>query len=444
MSDLRERLEEKRSSLLPEPGGFGRLVRRRRRREVRRRIVAGTVAVIIALVGAATIIDAFHNAMQKVPTIAPDNIHSLHQAWAGAVQGNPSAPAIADGTVYVVADRLYAFPLACVAEPDPCQPAWTGAIGTPSSQTPVVADGVVVAVSDAGMYAFDASCSGPTCSPLWTAPSPALKVVEDYVAAYSVPAVADSSLYAAGGDGLYVFPIRCRDDGGTCRPEWIGTGLGSEQTPAIGDRLVYVGSHMGLEAFPLTCERSRCDRSWFIDASKSSTSDFTYHPTVSWAGHDLYVNAGRYSVGARGGPLRRRWVGRLDPTSSRDLSAATVGHATVASGVVYLTASRIYAFPVGCATDGATCSPSWRGPRQFDEQIQRFRTWSDPVAADGLVFASTDRPYAFAVDCGKGGQVCAPLWVGPEGFASKPAVSDTAVAVTYADGRVVVFEPTAS
>jgi hypothetical protein len=451
MADLRERLEQKSKSLLPEPGGFERLVLRRRAREVRRRVVAGAVAVIVALVGTAAIFTAFHNATQKLPTIAPDNIHSLHQAWIGHVEGDPSVPVIADGMVYVSADRLYAFSLACVAGPDPCNPTWTGDIGGASSETPVVADGVVLTVSDAGMFAFDASCAGPTCSPLWRAPSPSHEASEDYVAAYSVPAVSNGFLYAAGGDGLYVFPIRCRDDRGVCRPAWVGIGYGSAQTPAVGDRLVYVGSHLGLEGYPLTCEQRRCDRSWFLDAShplgtggtKASQFDVTYSPTVSSAEQDLYVNNGRFSADPRDGSLRQRWVARLDATSERDLRAGTVGHATVADDVVYLTASRVYAFPVGCVPGGNGCLATWKGPRQFDQMLSAYRTWSDAVVADGLVFASTDRPYAFAEGCASGGQVCAPLWVGPEGFASKPAVSDTAVVVTYADGRVVAFEPTA-
>jgi hypothetical protein len=51
----------------------------------------------------------------------------------------------------------------------------------------------------------------------------------------------------------------------------------------------------------------------------------------------------------------------------------------------------------------------WIGPRQFDEEIQKYRSWSDPVVSNGLVFASTDRPDAFKTDCATGGEERQPL-----------------------------------
>src|SRR5262249_16378653 len=100
--------------------------------------------------------------------------------------------------------------------------------------------------------------------------------------------------------------------------------------------------------------------------------------------------------------------------------------------------------PVDCRTSGGRCPPIWVGPRQFDDEIQVYRSWSDPVVLNGLVFASTDRPYVFEADCARGGQECQPLWVGPAGFASAPALTGNAVGVTYAEGRVVLFQASES
>jgi hypothetical protein len=441
MSDLRERLENKQRSLRPEPGGYERLLRRRHRREVRRRVEAGSLALIIALVGALAIVSAFHDASQSIP-ITPVNVHSLRAVWTGAVEGTPSDPTIADGMVYVSADRLYAFPLSCASGAAPCAPAWTADIGSASTSRPVVAEGVVLAVSTTGISAFDTGCGGPVCKPLWTAPSPGAKGLPsldshapERYGEFSVPVVSDGSVFAAGGKGLYAFPLRCRNDGEECDPAWVGVGYGSDESPAVGERVIYVGSHGGLEAYPRTCLRSRCERLWLLGPS----TPISVYPTVTAVGNDVYANNGRYQDGISPGSPEPTWLGKLDRSSTRDLQAATVGHVTVENGVAYMAASRVYAFPVDCP-GGRVCDASWKGPRQYDRQIAQYRVWSDPVVADGLVFASTDRPYAFAVGCGSGGQVCTPLWVGPEGFASKPAVSDTAVAITYADGRVVVFE----
>jgi outer membrane protein assembly factor BamB len=207
----------------------------------------------------------------------------------------------------------------------------------------------------------------------------------------------------------------------------------------VGEREIYVGSHGGLEAYPRVCPRPRCERLWLLGPSAATSS----YPTVTAADGDVYVNNGRYEGGIDPRSPEPSWLAKFDRTSERDLQAASVGHVSVDGGVAYMAASRLYAFPVACGGDDV-CLPAWKGPRQYDQQIAQYRVWSDPVVANGLVFASTDRPYAFAVGCGTGGQVCEPLWIGPEGFASKPAVSDSAVAVTYADGRVVVFEATAS
>jgi hypothetical protein len=430
-------------SIEPDADGFERVVRRRRRKEVRRKI--GTYAVILLLVtiGAASAI-ALRDQRRSIPTISPDNVGTLHVAWTGHVASPPSTPAIADGMVYVTADRLYAFRLDCATTAGSCQPVWSADIGTTPAEQPVVAEGVVFVSSISGLFAFETACAGPTCEPIWTAPSPSGEGLSNLNSheptpypQFSVPAVANDTIYAAGGEGLYAFPLRCRGDGGECSPSWIGIGLGSYQSPAIGVDAIYVPTSAGLDVYPMTCPARRCDPLRQYGRNRVGSD-----PVITTVGPDVYIGTARVA-GPQARSREATWVGEIDRPSSKSLNA-WVGHTAVADGLAYMAASRIYAFPVDCRTSGGKCRPTWVGPRQFDDEIQQYRSWSDPVASDGLVFASTDRPYAFKGDCATDAAQCQPLWVGPAGFASEPAVSDTAVAVTYVDGRVVLFEPSAS
>lgn len=59
MSDLRDELERKRSEARPAPGAFERLHARRRRRDFRRRATAGTVALLVVVVGTIAAIRLF-------------------------------------------------------------------------------------------------------------------------------------------------------------------------------------------------------------------------------------------------------------------------------------------------------------------------------------------------------------------------------------------------
>ena len=149
MTDLHDRLAQRQRELLPDPGGFDRLARRRRRREIRRRVAAGTVAVVLAS-GVASLLTTLRPGGAAEPTITPETVSSLRVVWKARVAGSPSAPAIAGGSVFVSADRLYAFPLAC-EDRAACEPLWTGPIRGASTVPPVVGGDVVVATSPAGL-----------------------------------------------------------------------------------------------------------------------------------------------------------------------------------------------------------------------------------------------------------------------------------------------------
>lgn len=433
MADLHERLAARQQALQPEPGGFDRLVRRRHRREVRRRVTAGVVAAVIAL-GVVSLLATLRPGRDETPAITPDNVASLRVAWTATVEGSPSPPTISGDTVFVSADRLYAYPLGCGGDAA-CAPLWTGDIGASSKVPPAVGDGIVIATSPTGLSAFDAACrsDGGACAPLWIAPAPAPKPpkggvgIDDNVeVGFSVPVIAGGEVVVSGPGGLYVFAAHCRADGGRCGPLWAGTGIGSAEAPAVGTDAIYVHTHLELEAFPRTCPDSRCEPLW---TAKLPASD---RQGVTLVGDLLLADGVVY-----------RWNGRRLATAwkaSIPIALTKLSSATVDGGIAYLGGDRVYAFPLRCGAAGATCRPTWTGPVRFDPTLGAAHAWTQPVVADGLIFSSADAPAALAEGCGAGGTTCTPVWVGSSAIGtSRPAVSSSAVVITSAEGRVVAY-----
>jgi hypothetical protein len=428
MPDLHERLAARREAFQPDPGGFDRLVDRRRRREIRRRVAAGAVAAVIAVGIWALLSTLRPGGLRATPAITPDTVASLDVAWTARVEGTPSAPTIAGDTIYVVADRLSAYPVGCRTS---CEPTWTGNIGAPSTSAPVVANGVVVASSHTGLTAFAVDCGtgGVRCNPLWTARAPVPQLPEgdagiedNVVIGFSAPVGRYAEVLVSGPGGVYVFRTDCRTDGGECAPEWIGRGAGSSEPPAMGAGAIYVHTHLGVEAFPLFCEERRCDPFWSAPL-RSDTQ------RISAAGEDLIVVDGT-AYRWNGDQLVRVWRGHLTAPRS-ELSAMTVEDRTI-----YVAADRVYALAFDCGSQGAHCHPTWMGPPDPGS------SWSQPAVGDGLVFASSSAPAAFVPGCSQGAGTCAPVWTGRSGSGlSRPAVAPTAVVVTSADGGVTAYRP---
>ena len=142
----------------------------------------------------------------------------------------------------------------------------------------------------------------------------------------------------------------------------------------------------------------------------------------------------------------------LSPSDLADLGVAwtaaigeaTYSSATVADGVVYIGAQdgtvdgRLYAFPVGCASGGGTCTPLWTAVTTLGIQ-------ATPAVADGVVYVGSGsedgKLYAFAVGCASGGGTCSPLWTANVGdVRSSPAVSGGVVYITsYGSGELYAF-----
>jgi len=111
----------------------------------------------------------------------------------------------------------------------------------------------------------------------------------------------------------------------------------------------------------------------------------------------------------------------------------------VANGVVYIGSydGKLYAFAVGCASGGGTCTPLWTATTGAG-------IGSSPAVADGVVYVgSLDRKlYAYAVGCATGGGSCSPLWTATTGGAignSTPAVADGVIYVGSQDGKLYAY-----
>jgi outer membrane protein assembly factor BamB len=121
--------------------------------------------------------------------------------------------------------------------------------------------------------------------------------------------------------------------------------------------------------------------------------------------------------------------------------AALDSSPAVANGVVYVGSSNgnLYAFAVGCATGGGTCTPIWTAATGGAID-------SSPAAAGNRVYVGSGdgKLYAFAVGCNTGGNPCSPLWTATTGGAihSSPSVDSSVVYVGSSDGNLYAFDGT--
>jgi hypothetical protein len=157
-----------------------------------------------------------------------------------------SAPAVADGKVYVDGNSVYVFDAAgttnCAGVPKVCNPLWTSPQVTETRPSPVVANGVLFT----GTTAYDATgtvnCSGvpKTCLPLFTLQASNLLI--------SPPAVANGVVFLAAHDGnLDAFDATghtgCGGTPAVCTPLWTASAAGG--TPAVANGIVYVAGGIG-------------------------------------------------------------------------------------------------------------------------------------------------------------------------------------------------------
>lgn len=202
-------------------------------------------------------------------------------------------------------------------------------------------------------------------------------------------AIDENRLYVSS-DAITVFPVSCVADAGRCAPRWSNETAGATgpwSAPLVSEGRVFAGSaDGGLLAYPDTCGAEGCAPDWIGEAGE--------------------------------GPVSQ-------PVANFDF--------------VYVSSDALYAFPVGCATEGLACPPAWSA------QVPG-RPSAGPVAlGDGLVIVSSSGRRsglsAFPAACGA---ECEPVWTARfEGRATAPAVGD-GLAYTVARGRLLAFSTSCS
>ncbi len=93
-------------------------------------------------------------------------------AWNAVIEGEPAAPAVANGTIVVASStgRIYGFAADGCGAPT-CAPQWSGSIGGGVEHQPSVAGGVAYVATTSGAvlgFATD-GCDAPTCPAIWIA-----------------------------------------------------------------------------------------------------------------------------------------------------------------------------------------------------------------------------------------------------------------------------------
>jgi hypothetical protein len=159
--------------------------------------------------------------------------------------------------------------------------------------------------------------------------------------------------------------------------------------------------------------------------------------SVTAASHIVFVGGVGY-----------RWTGdrlvRVWRSAVADVSGP-FSPVLVHDGMVYVSSDRVSASPIRCGETARACPPAWSTPERFDVALGQALTWSEPVAAGGLIFSSAGMPAAFIERCGVAGNVCRPVWTGQAAVGtSRPAVSSSALVVTTSAGGVVAYAPSAA
>jgi hypothetical protein len=387
--------------------------------------------------------------------ISASNVHSLQLDWTADTGRTHSytSPVVADGTVYYTGSgQLDAYAVGCASGGRSCTPLWQSAdvdaLGWQIQYSPAVANGVVY-VGAGGEYsgrteldAFAVGCTsgGGSCMPLWRAQVGASWGVLDI----GSPTVANGVVYVGSSEGaagkLYAFAADCASGGRTCTPLWTGaTYQRADSTPAVANGVVYISSGRRLYAFAVGCASGgrACTPLWTSGLLNDNVGAPVVADGVVYVGSyvpyegslgDGGVYAFAVGCASGGRTCSPMWTSGSLHDETQEL--------TVANGVVYAASmwgdAKVYALQVGCARDGGTCEPLWTA-----------NGGSAPAVANGVVYTgNANKLYAYAVGCSSGGKICTPLWTGTVGSntgVSYVSVANGEVYLACEDGTLYAF-----
>jgi outer membrane protein assembly factor BamB len=437
MPELRDVLEREGRSVRLDPGAFDRMLERQQRVARRRRVVAGSfgVAIAIAIVVAAVLLPRGDGGPVPADTpITPSTVRDLAPRWSGDMGAPAAPPTVVDGVVVTAtADgHVAAFPEDCA---DPCAPAWTAQVDP--------------------LWVTDDAANPEIRWWLWTPGPPNGPIT---IGAFSVD---HGVLFTQSRSGrVYAFDPNCGTDGATCGPLWTGQAPSGDPTggglPLVGGGAVYVLTEGGTAAFASTCatDGSPCEPLWRSDLLVQRVQDgqiFAMDPELGVmseldpaTGSPIWTGGPGSCCGNVGQPVRfddaiyvnfgseldvfpANCRGECRPTWRAPLEDAFVDGPVVVGDAVVLTAATdertgaILAFPVDCATGGATCTTSHR------TAVTAELTTNPPVVADALVaVVSTRGSYVGAFDptCLVRRDDCDPVWSANPTRPWQPVVSD--------------------
>jgi outer membrane protein assembly factor BamB len=412
--DERDIIERAVRLLQPEEPALSRMLRRRDRRRRSRRIGAALVAIVVFLAAASLLLPVLNRgAAPASQTITPSNVGALSVAWSANLPGHPPElanpftsaeqlpPSLSNGNVIVAAGTsVVSYSETCI---DPCAPTWTGRLpGTAANPPTVTPSGdIVVSTENGKLSAFAAACR-PDCSkPTWTA-----DIGHRFGAS---PVVQDGAVYGLDpySATLYAVPLRCDQ---TCHPVWTGT-LGPPTAPV---------SQPG----PFGSPGSRSGE-W--DAPIVSDGVVYALGPVDHAVYAYDASTGK-----------QLWHSEVPmPAYTPRFNIPILSSGSVVDGV----GQRLYAFKVGCRSDGGSCPPLWSSS-PIDAYL------SEPIVEGGQVFVGTasgegNGSVASFSDCANGTTQCLPSWRVsrlPEMSVAQPTVvGDQLIATSSIGGRVMAF-----
>jgi eukaryotic-like serine/threonine-protein kinase len=264
----------------------------------------------------------------------------------------------------------------------------------------------------------------------------------------SSPAVVNGVVYVGSFDGkFYAYPVDCAvARGAACTPLWTADlGAPIESSPAVVDGVVYIKVDSTVadstegHLYALAADTGAV--LWTavepIDAQGASLDSPTVADGVVYSPNGDGILRAFDAAGVTnctpGSPTVCTPLWQTATNGYRFWSAASV-----ANGMVYAVRAngQLFAYPVGCATDGSICPASWVGTTGGGTSE------STPAVANGKVYFGTTNGKLNAFDaagvtnCVAG--TCTPLWttLAGGGIFGTAAVDDGVVYVGSGDSKL--------
>jgi outer membrane protein assembly factor BamB len=483
MIDERQLIEHALHDLPEEPDPIEAIYRRRDRRRRNQRLTSAIVALALAAALAGGLAEILRADGDRTPasTFTVEDAGRLHLLWQGQMDHvagggyNITEPVVHDGRVFVLGERMYAFPTDCRPYQGRCLPEWRSSEGYAIWPPSIGEDEVYTWAPRSGFlpspaprshpdrlaaYPLDCADHGDLCPPAWVA-----NLRTDTYSS-RIEAV-DGMVFVATPGRLVAFPQGCASDAGECAPSWRGVGPAAQDLAmslAVGDGVVLEGivtseGDAEVVAFSTSCSSETCEPLWVarpvldagaaggrVSAPYLAAADGMVYAAVAGRQPEAGLSAYRADCGSGGSICSPEWTwsGRLAGSYGPTSLVAGEDHVVLEApfpGGGTVSGNRFAVFPATCASP---CRPAWIGDGAKVED-------GTPTIAGGMVFVQGEAgTSAFALDCRTDGGVCDPMWVGRaasspveyDGHVERPVVAGDLVFAAPGDGHLVFAFPT--